>query len=172
MAFGADRIEAHGRVDGIDRDHAAALLTAVSGLLATLPPAAVAQHGDAAMSAPARAALRALIEATRGVITGMQGEETIEGLHVAFAGQGEATVRHVRIGVDGAAPDGMLHAGFDIALDGMAAQDVPAQAEVIDPTPYRAAPQRRRRVARRPDDAGAGGDRPGCGQGALAGGRR
>ncbi len=133
VAFGADRIEAHGRIDGIDRDHAAALLTAVGGLLATLPPAGVAQHGDAAMSAPARAALRALIEATHGVITGMQGEETIEGLHVAFAGQGEATVRHVRIGVDGAAPDGMLHAGFDIVLDGMAAQDVPAQAASLIP---------------------------------------
>jgi hypothetical protein len=133
VAFGADRIESHGRIDGIDRDHAAALLTAVSGLLATLPPAGVAQHGDAAMSAPARAALRALIEATRGVITSMQGEETINGLHIALAGQGEATVRQVRIGVDGAAPDGMLHAGFEIALDGMAAQGVPAQAASLVP---------------------------------------
>jgi hypothetical protein len=133
VAFGADRIESHGRIDGIDRDHAAALLTAVGGLLATVPPAAAAQHGQAALSAPARAALRALIEATRGIVTGMQGEETINGLHIALAGQGEATVRHVRIGIDGAAPDGMLHAGLDIVLDGMAAQDMPPEVTSLVP---------------------------------------
>ena len=133
VAFGADRIEAHGRVDGIDRDHAAALLTALSGLFATLPPAAAMQHGDAALSAPGRAALRALIEATRGVITGMQGEETIEGMHIAVAGQGEATVRKVRLGLDGAALDGMLRAAFEIGLDGMAAQNMPQQTMSLVP---------------------------------------
>jgi hypothetical protein len=133
VAFGADRIEANGRIDAIDRDHAAALLTAVSGLVATLPPAAAMQHGDAALSAPARAALRALIESTRGIISGMQGEETIEGMHIAVAGQGEGTVRQVRLGLDGAAPDGMLHAALDIALDGMAAQNMPQQMTSLVP---------------------------------------
>jgi hypothetical protein len=133
VAFGADRIQAHGRVAGIDRDHAAAMFTAVGGLLATLPPAAAAQHGDLALSAPARAALRAFIESLRGIATGVQGEETINGMHVAIAGQGEATVRHMRLGIDGAAPDGMLHAGFDIVLDGLAVQNLPSQAATLMP---------------------------------------
>jgi hypothetical protein len=133
VAFGADRIQAHGRVDGIDRDHAAAMLTAVSGLLATLPPAAAVQRGDAALSAPARAALRALIESTRGIIAGVQGEETLDGLHIAIAGQGETTVRHARFGIDGAAPDGILHAGLVIALDGVAVQNNPLQAMSLMP---------------------------------------
>lgn len=133
VAFGADRIQANGRVDGIDRDHAAALLTAVSGLLATLPPAAAAQPGDVALSAPARAALRALIESLRDIVTGVKGEETVNGLQVAIAGQGEATVRQVRFGIDGAAPDGMLHAAFDIALDGVAVQNVPPEATALMP---------------------------------------
>lgn len=133
IAFGADRIQAQGRIDGIDRDHAAALLTAVSGLIATMPPAAAAQQGDAALSAPGRAALRAFIQAVRGVITGVQGEETIEGLHVAVAGQGEATVRQLRLGIEGAAPDGILHAALDIGLDGVAVQGAPPQAMSLMP---------------------------------------
>jgi hypothetical protein len=133
VAFGADRIQAHGRIDGIDRDHAAAMLTAVSGLVANLPPAAAAQHGGAALSAPARAALRVLIESLRGIVTGVQGEETIDGLHVAVAGQGEALVRHLRFGIDSAAPDGMLHASLDIALDGLAVQDQPPQVAALVP---------------------------------------
>lgn len=133
VAFGADRIQAHGWIDGIDRDHAGALLTAAGGLLATLPPAATLQHGDAALSAPARAALRTLLEATSGIITGMRGEETIDGLHIAVAGQGEGTVRQVRLGLEGAAPGGMLHAALDIGLDGMAAQNMPVQAMSLVP---------------------------------------
>jgi len=133
VAFGADRIDGHGQIDGIDRDHAASLLTAVSGLLATLPPAAAAQQGDAALSAPARTALRAFITSVRGVITGMQGEETIQGLHIAVAGQGEATVHQVRLGIEGAAPDGILHAAFDIGLDGMAVQGAPPTAMSLMP---------------------------------------
>lgn len=133
VAFGADRIQAHGRMDGIDRDHASALLSAATSLLATLPPAAAAQRGDVAMSAPERAALRAFIVSLRGIITGVQGDETIDGMHIAVAGKGEALVRQLRFGVDGAAPDGMLHAGFDIALDGVVVQNLPPQATALMP---------------------------------------
>jgi hypothetical protein len=131
VAFGADRIEGRGRVDGIDKEHAAAMLTAVGGLLATLPPSAAAQSGDTALSAPARAALRAFIESLRGIVTGVRGEETITGMHVAIAGQGEASVRRVRLVSDGAAPDGMLHAGFDIVLDGLTMPNLPVAAALM-----------------------------------------
>lgn len=133
VAFGADHIQGRGRIDGIDRDRAAALLSAASGLLATLPPAAAAQRGDVTLSAPARAALRAMIESLRGFMTGVQGEQTIDGVHVAIAGQGEATVRHMRFGIDGAAPDGVLHAALDIGLDGIAVQNLPPQAAGLVP---------------------------------------
>ncbi len=133
IAFGADSIKLNAHVDGIDRDHAAAMLTAANGLLATMPPAATAQHGDAALSAPTRAALRALIESLRGIITAVQGEETIDGMHIAIAGQGEATVRLVRLGIDGGAPDGLLHAAFDIALDGVGVANVPAPVAALMP---------------------------------------
>ncbi|HVC61536.1 MAG TPA: hypothetical protein VND19_14380 [Acetobacteraceae bacterium] len=144
VAFGADHIQADGRVDGIDRTHAAALLTAVSGLLAALPPAAAAQHGDVVLSAPARAALRALIESLRGIVTDVRGTETIDGLHVAVAGQGEATVRQVRLGIGGAAPNGVLHAAMDVAFDGIAVRNVQPRAAALMP----------RHLALRPSVAG------------------
>lgn len=133
MAFGADRIQMDGRMDGIDRDDAAAMLTAVSGLLATLPSATVVQRGDLVLSLRTRAALRALIESLRGIVTGVEGEETIDGMHVAIVGQGEATVRHLHLGIDGAAPGGLLHAALDIALDGLAVQNLPPQAAALVP---------------------------------------
>ena len=134
VAFGADHIEAHGRIDGIDRDHAAALVDRGQRLARHVAP----RRGDAARRRGAVAPRHARrcarsSKSLRGIVTGMQGEETIEGLHIAVAGQGEATVRQVRLGIDGAAPDGMLHAAFDIALDGLAVQDLPPQATSLVP---------------------------------------
>jgi hypothetical protein len=63
----------------------------------------------------------------------VKGEETLDGLHIAVAGQGEATVRHLRLGIDGAAPDGMLHAALDIMLDGLAVQDQQPQRTALMP---------------------------------------
>jgi hypothetical protein len=133
VGFGADRILANLRVDGIDRGHAAALTSALSGLIATLPPAAAAQHEDMALSAPTRAALRALIESLRDIVTDVQGDESIDGVHVAVAGVGEFTVRHVSLGMAGAAPDGMLHATMNIGLDGLMAHDAPPSAMGLMP---------------------------------------
>ena len=133
IGFGADSIQANGRIDGIDRTHAAALLTAANGMLATLPPAAAAQGGHMALSAPARAALRALIKSLRNVITGVQGEEIIDGLHIAVAGRGEATVHRVSLGLTGAAPAGMLHATLNVDLDGLAVADLPPAAIALVP---------------------------------------
>ena len=133
VGFGADRMLANFRIDGIDRAHGAAVMSAVSGLIATLPSAAAAQRGDMTLSAPERAALRALIEALRDIVTDVQGDESIDGVHVAVAGLGEVTVRHVSLGLAGAAPEGMLHATMNIGLNGLMAHDVPPAAMGLVP---------------------------------------
>jgi hypothetical protein len=132
-AFGADTVQLAADIDGIDHAHAAELLTAVGGLLATLPPTAAAERGDMVMTAPERAALRALILSLRGLISRLHADETIDGMHVAIAGRGEATLRHVHLGIDGAAPDGMLHAGLTVAVDGIAVQDLPPAVSALVP---------------------------------------
>ncbi|HUB14417.1 MAG TPA: hypothetical protein VMB34_20870 [Acetobacteraceae bacterium] len=133
VGFGADRLEASARIDGIDPAHAAALLNAATGMLATLPPAAAAQRGNMALSAPERAALRALIESLRQIVTGVEGQETIDGLHIAVAGWGETTVRHATLGLSGVAPDGMLRATLTIGLDGLTVANLPPTAEALMP---------------------------------------
>lgn len=134
VAFGIDRMHGTSRIEGLDRDHAAALLAAITSLIATLPPAGAATHDAAPLSEPARAALRTLITSLRGVVTTIRGEETIDGLHVAVAGKGETTIRNIRLGMDGAAPDGVLHGGIDIALDGLAVKDMPPEAAALVPS--------------------------------------
>ena len=125
--FGADRILGIFRVDGIDPAHATALVSAASGLLATLPAAAAAQaqHGQLPLSPPQRAALRALIESMRNIVTAVRGDETLDGVHLAVAGVGETTIQHVSMEMAGSAPDGILHATLTIGLDGMTAGNVP-----------------------------------------------
>lgn len=132
VGFGADHILANLRIDGIDRARAAALMTAASGLIATLPSAA-AQRGHMALSAPERAALRALIESLHGIVTDVQGNESIDGVHVAIAGLGEVTAQHVSLGMAGAAPGGVLHATLTIGLDGLTGRDLPPSAMALVP---------------------------------------
>src|SRR6185312_4671855 len=81
-----------------------------------------------------RAALRSLIESLRDIITAITGKETIDGLHIAVAGQGEANVRQVRLALDGSAPDGMLRGWFEVGLDGIAVQDLPPNVASLVPT--------------------------------------
>ena len=133
VGFGADHIAVNLRIDGIDRDHAAALIAATSGLISTLPPAAAARRGNLVLSAPERAALRALIESLRNIVTGVQGDESIDGVHVAIAGVGEFTVRHISLGMGGAAPGGFLHATLTIGVDGLAAGNLPPAAMALVP---------------------------------------
>ena len=123
--FGADRIQGIFRVDGIDPAHATAMISATSGFLATLPPAAAEQHGELSLSPPQRAALRALIESLRGIVTGVRGQETLDGVHFAVAGIGETAIQHMSLEMSGAAPNGMLHATLTLGLDGLMAGAVP-----------------------------------------------
>lgn len=133
FGFGVDRAQGSSEIDGIDRARAGALLTAIEGFIATLPPAGAAPNGHPTLSPPARAALRALIVSLRGVVTRMQGQETLDGVHIAIAGKGEATVRQVRLGMTGGAPNGMLHATWNVALDGLTVSSIAPQAAALVP---------------------------------------
>ncbi len=122
-----------GRVIGLDRDHATLLFSAMSGLIATFPAKAAATEGKAPLTPAERAALRQLIQALQGLFTSVQAEETIEGLHVAIANTGEATIRRFRFGLGGEAPQGLLHTWLDIGLDGLAVADLPPEMAALIP---------------------------------------
>ena len=134
VAAAADSVQGSGHLGGLDHRRAEALLAAVAGLLATLPAnLAAAQHG-APLPAPGRAAVLAWAGALRDGLTDAHGAETVSGLNIAVAGQGEAHVRQVRLAADFSAPDGMLHGWFDIGIDGLQISGLPQDQAALVPT--------------------------------------
>lgn len=133
VGFGADRMTASGRISGLDPARAGVLLSAVTGLIATLPAKAVASGDTMELTPAERTALRQVIESVRGVFDSAQGEDTIEGLHFAVGGLGEAAIKRLHFALGGDAPQGILQGWFDIAVDGIAIPDLPPEAQALMP---------------------------------------
>jgi hypothetical protein len=130
----AEQVQASGHIGGLDHHHAEVLLAAVAGLLATLPAdAAAAEHG-APLPAPARAAVLAWIDALRGPVADTHGAETVNGLTIAVAGQGEAHARQMRLAADFSAARGMVHGWFDVSIDGLHVNGLPKDEAALVPT--------------------------------------
>jgi hypothetical protein len=125
IAIGAQKMHALGRVDGVSRDKVTGLVSALNGFFRALPPNVVEKHGKDDLPAPARAQLRALIEALPDLLTGVKLEETVDGLQVEVAGMGGLALQHTMLGFGGEAPDGNLHAWFEIVLDGLDTPSLP-----------------------------------------------
>jgi hypothetical protein len=125
LAMGAQRVHALGRVDGISRDKVSALAFAMNALFRALSPDVMEKHGKGDLPQSARAQLRALIEALPDLLTGIKLEETMDGLQLEVAGMGGLALQHTLLGVGGEAPDGNVHAWFDIGLDGLDTPSLP-----------------------------------------------
>jgi hypothetical protein len=97
----------------------------MNGLLRALPPDAVEKHGKGDLPPPARAQLRALIQALPDLLTGVKLEETVDGLQVEIAGMGGLALQRMVLGFGGEAPDGNLHAWVELGLDGLDTQSLP-----------------------------------------------
>jgi hypothetical protein len=122
IAIGAQTVHATGQANGVSRDKAVRLISAMNGLFRALPPDAAAK-GD--RPPPALAALRALIEALPDVLSSVRLEETVDGLQVEVAGMGGLALRRLLLGFGGEAPDGNLHAWFAVGFDGLDMPSLP-----------------------------------------------
>lgn len=131
--FAADRISGTGQVVGLDRNQADMLLSAFSGLVATLPPKGAPPPPGAPVTPAERSALQQLVRGLRGIFTSLHAQETIQGLHVTVAGMGEASVRQLRMEMGGAAPNGLMHTWLDLSLDGLAVTGLPPQTAELMP---------------------------------------
>jgi hypothetical protein len=125
LAIGAQRVHALGRVAGLTRDKVAGLVSAMNGLFQALPPDVVEKHDKGEIPPPARAQLRALIEALPDLLTGVKLEETVDGLQVEVAGMGGLALQRMVLGFGGEAPNGNLNAWVEIGLDGLATPSLP-----------------------------------------------
>jgi len=83
--------------------------------------AATSQHGTPTQ----RQALHALIQAVRGLMTGMNGHATFDKVHI-IAGPHEASLDRAAFGTDAIVLDGMLHARLSLAVDGLDSPEIPA----------------------------------------------
>jgi hypothetical protein len=125
LAIGAQRVHALGRIEGVSRDKIAGLVSAMNAFFRALPPDVVEKRGKGDLPPTARAQLRTLIEALPDLLTGIKLEETVDGLQVEVAGMGGVALQHALLGFGGEAPDGNLHAWFEIGLDGLATPSLP-----------------------------------------------
>jgi hypothetical protein len=125
IAIAAQSMRAIGRIEGVNRDKVAAVGSAMGAFFRALPPDVMEKHGNDALPAPARAQLRAVIAALPDMLTGVRLEETIDGLQVELAGMGGLALKRILLGFGSEAPDGMLHAWFQIGLDGLDTPTLP-----------------------------------------------
>jgi hypothetical protein len=120
MATGAKRISGTVRVVGLDRSQAATLGPVLSALAMAPTP----ERNER---------LRALVVALHGLFTSVKFDETLEGVQIAVAGQGDAAIDRVHLGFDSATPDGNLAAGLSIGLDGLNLPEMPQTASHLAP---------------------------------------
>jgi hypothetical protein len=125
VAIAARNVHALGRIDGVDRDKVGGLVSAMSGFYRALPPDVAEKHGKGDLPAPARAQLRAMIEALPDMLAGVRLEETVEGLQVEVAGMGGFALQRILLGFGGEAPGGNLRVWFDVGLDGLETPSLP-----------------------------------------------
>lgn len=125
VAIAVQTMHALGRIDGVSRDKVASLASAMNLFFRALPPDVVEKHGKDDLPAPARAQLRAMIEALPDILAGVRLEETVDGLQIEVAGMGGLALQHSLFGFGGEAPDGNLHAWINIGLDGLDTPSLP-----------------------------------------------
>jgi hypothetical protein len=105
----------------------------MSALLQALPPDAMRKHGKGDLPPAARTQLRTLVAALPDLLTGVRLEETVDGLQVQVEGMGGLTLKRVLLGFGGEAPDGSLHAWFNIGLDELATPSLPPKVAAYLP---------------------------------------
>ena len=127
-----DRVHATAHVEAIEFEHAFMLPPDIVRLAATAPLAGVLP-ADGQLSPAARAALRTLAAALRGVANAVRSEMIIDGLRTTGPDDAGMTVQHARVGLDLAAAQQRVRIGFDAALDGAAATGAPGEALPVVP---------------------------------------
>ena len=119
-------------MEGLDRVQGTRLLTALRGI----PAVGKTSDQPPGISPDQRQALRAIVEATGGLLNRAEAEETLEDIRFA-AGTGSAatsgTVRRLRLNMTGDAVAERLNTQFGIALDGISSSALSAENAMFIP---------------------------------------
>lgn len=133
VAFGAQKMRASGKLDGVSHERVAGLLASISTLIGTLPPDLIAKGGKTDLPAPARAQLHGLVEDLGDMLTSVRLEETVDDVKIEVAGMGGVALQHMLFGFGGEAPNGRLRIWLDIGLDGLSTPTLPPTMTALLP---------------------------------------
>jgi hypothetical protein len=120
MAVGAAKLSGTVRIVGLDRAQAATLGPVLSALSSATTP----ERNDR---------LRALVLAMHGLLSSVKFDETIEGMQVAVAGQGNAAIDKLHVGFESATPDGNLATSLSLGVDGLVVPPITPSAAALAP---------------------------------------
>jgi hypothetical protein len=125
VAVSIPSMRATSRMSGINRDRIASLLAAIGGLIGALPPppGTLAPHPN--LPPTARAQLRLAVQSLRDMLSGIELEETLDGVRVEIAGVGGLSIKHAAMGMGGESTDGRLRGWFTLALHELAGTSLP-----------------------------------------------
>jgi hypothetical protein len=113
-------------IEGLDRAQAARMATASRALATGL-------QADQSLSPTVRTQLRAMIDATAGLLTRLDAEESLQGIHIEASGANHADIGRMRVGLTSQARDDRLNAALTIALNEIALTAVPPDLIALIP---------------------------------------
>jgi len=115
-------------LDGLDRAQAARWHETTRALAENRPEQAAAVPGTPRSPSPLQhQQLLALIDASKGLLTGINIDETFAGLHFEAAGGTSGDIREVHFVMAGGARDDRMAGHYDMALDDLKLTGVPPQ---------------------------------------------
>jgi hypothetical protein len=114
-------------LDGLDRARADRLRDAARAVAATQKATPPVPGQPPSMSPAVREQLQAIIEASGDLLTGLNIEETLQGLHFEAAGGNTGDIGEIRFAVAGEAADDRVAAHVDVGVNDMTLAAVPAQ---------------------------------------------
>jgi hypothetical protein len=114
-------------VDGLDRARADRLRELVQAAAAARKATPAVPGQPAAMSPAVREQLQAVIEASDGLLSGLDLNETFQGLHFESAGGNTADIGEIRFALASQAADDRVAGHVDMGVNDMTLAAVPAQ---------------------------------------------
>jgi len=107
------RVNGHVALTDLNRAQGSRLMTAAHALMGAARPSP--QQAD--LSPAQRNGLRAILDATTGLLTRIEADETFDGMKFNFGHGNAGTLSRMQLHVTGEAEDQRLNAGIDIAMD-------------------------------------------------------
>jgi hypothetical protein len=122
-------LDGHVSMIGLDRAQGRRLVAAAQSFAGTVKTS----PRQADLPPAARDGLRAMLDATEGLLTRIEADQTLDGLKFRFTGDNAGTLGRMRLRVTGSAENQRLNAGMDIALDELSLATLSADSAAFLP---------------------------------------